>query len=137
MQISGPTKYFWYRETLDISADIESLDSFNWKIALCLVFCWLIVYLCIIKGITENPAVVYVGPFPFVSLSFPVSRCCLVEAGHRALPLLRPHHLLLSRNQPRRNVPRSYTPVHSKSEFYIYTFVLTRSTYGALCLSTY
>ena len=52
--------YFWYRETLDISSDVESPESINWVIGICLVSSWLLVYLAMVKGITESPKVVYV-----------------------------------------------------------------------------
>jgi len=47
---SSPTQYFWYRETLDISPDINTPQSFNWKITLCLFIAWLMAYLCMAKG---------------------------------------------------------------------------------------
>ena len=53
-QLSGPTQYFWYRETLDISPDINTPESWNWKIALCLMLAWLMAYLCMAKGIASS-----------------------------------------------------------------------------------
>ena len=55
--------YFWYRETLDISTDVESPENINWTIGICLVSSWLLVYLAMVKGITESPKVVYVGTY--------------------------------------------------------------------------
>ena len=49
-QMSSPTQYFWYRETLDISPDINTPQSFNWKITACLLLAWLMAYLCMAKG---------------------------------------------------------------------------------------
>lgn len=67
--LSSPTQYFWYRETLNISDDIENPNNFNWIICLCLVASWLLVYLCMVKGITENPSVIYVTAiYPYVVL---------------------------------------------------------------------
>ena len=40
LQASSPTQYFWYRNTLDISPDIETPDNFNWVIAICLLVAW-------------------------------------------------------------------------------------------------
>ena len=40
LQASSPTQYFWYRNTLDISTDIETPDNFNWIIAACLLVAW-------------------------------------------------------------------------------------------------
>ena len=68
-EISSPTQYFWYRNTLSISPDIEQPDNFNWTIAGCLLAAWCLVYLCIIKGITENPKIIYITAiYPYVVL---------------------------------------------------------------------
>lgn len=70
--------YFWYRETLNISPDVESPQEVNWVIgkkyrsksgannnllltAACLILSWILVYLAMVKGITESPKVVYVS----------------------------------------------------------------------------
>ena len=66
---SSPTQYFWYRETLNVAETIETATDFNWTIAVALLLAWLLVYVCIIKGITENPIVIYVTAiYPYVVL---------------------------------------------------------------------
>ncbi|EFX84589.1 hypothetical protein DAPPUDRAFT_314911 [Daphnia pulex] len=66
---SSPTQYFWYRETLDISPDINTPQSFNWKITLCLFIAWLMAYLCMAKGIASSGKVVYItATFPYIVL---------------------------------------------------------------------
>ncbi|XP_016844202.1 sodium-dependent neutral amino acid transporter B(0)AT3 isoform X1 [Nasonia vitripennis] len=66
---SSPTQYFWYRTTLMISKDINTPDVFNWKIALALVIAWILVYMCMIKGIASSGKVVYVtATFPYIVL---------------------------------------------------------------------
>ncbi|XP_069687913.1 sodium-dependent neutral amino acid transporter B(0)AT3 [Periplaneta americana] len=66
---STPTQYFWYRSTLMISEDINSPEAFNWKIALALVVAWVLVYMCMIKGIASSGKVVYVtATFPYIVL---------------------------------------------------------------------
>jgi solute carrier family 6 amino acid/orphan transporter-like 15/16/17/18/20 len=37
-----------------ISEDINSPQAFNWKIALALVVAWVLVYMCMIKGIASS-----------------------------------------------------------------------------------
>jgi solute carrier family 6 amino acid/orphan transporter-like 15/16/17/18/20 len=45
------------------------MENFNWVIAVCLLIAWILVYLCIIKGITESPTVIYVTAiYPYVVL---------------------------------------------------------------------
>lgn len=66
---SSPTQYFWYRTTLMISSDINTPEAFNWKIGLALVIAWILVYMCMIKGIASSGKVVYVtATFPYVVL---------------------------------------------------------------------
>ncbi|XP_050695568.1 sodium-dependent neutral amino acid transporter B(0)AT3-like isoform X2 [Eriocheir sinensis] len=66
---SSPTEYFWYRETLEISPDINHPERFNWKIAICLLVAWVLTYLCMAKGIASSGKVVYVtAPFPYLVL---------------------------------------------------------------------
>ncbi|KAK9309304.1 hypothetical protein QLX08_001041 [Tetragonisca angustula] len=67
--VSSPTQYFWYRTTLMISDDINTPEIFNWKIALALVIAWILVYMCMIKGIASSGKVVYVtATFPYIVL---------------------------------------------------------------------
>uniref|UniRef100_A0A6P7FYL8 Transporter n=1 Tax=Diabrotica virgifera virgifera TaxID=50390 RepID=A0A6P7FYL8_DIAVI len=68
-EVSSPTQYFWYRTTLMISEDVNTPESFNWKIALALLVAWILVYLCMIKGIASSGKVVYVtATFPYLVL---------------------------------------------------------------------
>ncbi|XP_064639973.1 sodium-dependent neutral amino acid transporter B(0)AT3-like [Lineus longissimus] len=67
--ISDSTSYFWYRETLDISDGIEHSDGIKWKILVALTVAWIIVYLCMCRGIKSQGKVVYVtATFPYVVL---------------------------------------------------------------------
>ncbi|XP_017887717.1 sodium-dependent neutral amino acid transporter B(0)AT3 [Ceratina calcarata] len=67
--VSSPTQYFWYRTTLMISEDINTPELFNWKIAVSLVIAWILVYMCMIKGIASSGKVVYVtATFPYIVL---------------------------------------------------------------------
>lgn len=59
LQASSPTQYFWYRTTLMISNDINTPELFNWKIALALVIAWILVYMCMIKGIASSGKVFF------------------------------------------------------------------------------
>lgn len=52
-----------------ISPDINSPENFNWKIALALLIAWILVYMCMIKGIASSGKVVYVtATFPYLVL---------------------------------------------------------------------
>nr|XP_020747339.1 sodium-dependent neutral amino acid transporter B(0)AT3 [Odocoileus virginianus texanus] len=50
-QGSSPVSYFWYRRTLNVSADISDSGPVQWRLLLCLAASWAVVYLCVIRGI--------------------------------------------------------------------------------------
>lgn len=52
-----------------VSEDINTPEQFNWKIALALLVAWILVYMCMIKGIASSGKVVYVtATFPYIVL---------------------------------------------------------------------
>lgn len=68
-ELAGPTAYFWYRSTLDVSSSIEENGHMLWHIELCILFAWIIVFLCMIHGIASSGKVVYfTATFPYVVL---------------------------------------------------------------------
>lgn len=46
--------YFWYRQTLNITADISDNGSIQWRLLACLAASWAVVYLCVIRGIEST-----------------------------------------------------------------------------------
>lgn len=59
---STPVNYFWYRETLNITPDIEISGSLEWEIVICLASAWCIIYICFIKGIDSVGKVWFNNP---------------------------------------------------------------------------
>ncbi|XP_069118925.1 sodium- and chloride-dependent GABA transporter 3-like [Argopecten irradians] len=55
-----PVTEFWERKVLGISDGIENLGTIKWDLALCLLLAWVIVYVCICKGIRSSGKVMYV-----------------------------------------------------------------------------
>ncbi|XP_030202408.1 sodium-dependent neutral amino acid transporter B(0)AT3-like isoform X3 [Gadus morhua] len=48
---STPVNYFWYRQTLNITPDIETSGSLQWTLVICLATAWCVIYICFIRGI--------------------------------------------------------------------------------------
>ncbi|CAL1541962.1 unnamed protein product [Lymnaea stagnalis] len=68
-ELSGPSSYFWYRRALDISPGIGDIGGIKWKILLCHILSWIVVFLCICKGIKSSGKVVYfTATFPYIVL---------------------------------------------------------------------
>ncbi|KAL4629752.1 sodium-dependent neutral amino acid transporter B(0)AT1-like [Arapaima gigas] len=67
---SSPVDYFWYRETLNTSANIEDAGGLQWWMVLCLLCAWTVLYVCCVRGIETTGKAVYVtSTLPYVVLT--------------------------------------------------------------------
>ncbi|KAM6935298.1 sodium-dependent neutral amino acid transporter B(0)AT3-like [Lycodopsis pacificus] len=67
---SSPVNYFWYRETLNITPNMETSGSLQWWLVLCLASAWCLVYICFIRGIETIGKAIYVtATFPYLVLT--------------------------------------------------------------------
>lgn len=48
---STPVNYFWYRQTLNITPNMETSGSLQWWMVVSLATAWSILYICFIRGI--------------------------------------------------------------------------------------
>ena len=56
-------------EVLNESDGIENMGPIQWKLCLCLLAAWIIIFFCLIKGIKSSGKVVYfTATFPYVVL---------------------------------------------------------------------
>ncbi|CAK8695812.1 unnamed protein product [Clavelina lepadiformis] len=68
-QKSSSSEYFWYRETLHITSSIEVSGGIQTHLLATMILAWMIVALCLIKGIASSGKVVYVtATFPYLVL---------------------------------------------------------------------
>ncbi|KAK2164944.1 hypothetical protein LSH36_57g04098 [Paralvinella palmiformis] len=64
-----PSEEFWNRYVLQISDGIDDMGGIRWELFGCLALAWLIVFLCLIKGIKSSGRVVYfTASFPYLVL---------------------------------------------------------------------
>ncbi|XP_059801272.1 sodium-dependent neutral amino acid transporter B(0)AT3-like isoform X4 [Hypanus sabinus] len=99
---STSVDYFWYRETLNISPDISSFgDGLQWRMVVCLVAAWLVLYLCVIRGFESfGKAIYFTATFPyFILLILLVRSLTLPGATNGLIYLITPDLTVLS--QPR------------------------------------
>lgn len=59
-KVTTATTYFWYRTTLGMSSSIEDGGGMNWKLCACLVGIWILIWLCMMKGIRITGKIVYI-----------------------------------------------------------------------------
>ncbi|XP_047460480.1 sodium-dependent neutral amino acid transporter B(0)AT3-like [Mugil cephalus] len=86
---STPSNYFWYRETLNITPDIETSGSLQWWMVICLASAWCVVYICFIKGIESVGKAVYVtATFPYLVLTIFLIRALTLPGATDGLAYL-------------------------------------------------
>ncbi|CAL1584455.1 unnamed protein product [Knipowitschia caucasica] len=79
---STSVNYFWYRETLGITSNIEESGSIQWTMVVCLASAWCIVYICFIKGIQSMGKAVYVtATFPYLVLTIFLIRAMMLPGA--------------------------------------------------------
>ncbi|KAF4081794.1 hypothetical protein AMELA_G00165140 [Ameiurus melas] len=84
-----PVNYYWYRETLNITPDIESSGSLQWWMVVCVATAWAVVYICFIRGIETIGKAVYVtATFPYVVLTIFLIRALTLPGATDGLQYL-------------------------------------------------
>ncbi|XP_025874945.1 inactive sodium-dependent neutral amino acid transporter B(0)AT3 isoform X2 [Vulpes vulpes] len=69
-QASSTVSYFWYRQTLNITADISDSGFIQGRLLACLAASWAVVYLCVIRGIeSTGKAIYFTALFPYLVLT--------------------------------------------------------------------
>uniref|UniRef100_A0A1I8INB2 Transporter n=1 Tax=Macrostomum lignano TaxID=282301 RepID=A0A1I8INB2_9PLAT len=64
-----PADEYFNHEVLKTSSDINKFGSPDWKLVLCLLLSWIVIYCCMVKGIKSSGKVVYfTALFPYVVL---------------------------------------------------------------------
>ena len=51
---SNSVLYFFFRETLNVSETMDETTTWNWKITLCYIAAWIVIYVCVIRGIRSS-----------------------------------------------------------------------------------
>ncbi|XP_060065225.1 sodium- and chloride-dependent glycine transporter 1-like [Ylistrum balloti] len=60
---------FWQRGVLQLSDGIEDMGALRWELLICLFVAWVVVFLCLFKGVKSSGKVVYVtATFPYLVL---------------------------------------------------------------------
>ncbi|KAK3099577.1 hypothetical protein FSP39_006430, partial [Pinctada imbricata] len=60
---------FWQNHVLQITDGIENVGGIRWELLICLAIAWILVFLCLCKGVKSSGKVVYVtATFPYLVL---------------------------------------------------------------------
>ncbi|KAK6324276.1 hypothetical protein J4Q44_G00066150 [Coregonus suidteri] len=83
---STPVNYFWYRQTLNITPNMDTSGSLQWWMVVSLGTAWAIVYICFIRGIETIGKAVYVtATFPYLVLTIFLVRALTLPGASEGL----------------------------------------------------
>uniref|UniRef100_A0A0N5A748 Transporter n=1 Tax=Parastrongyloides trichosuri TaxID=131310 RepID=A0A0N5A748_PARTI len=79
---SSPTSYFWNREAINTSGSIGDFDGFVNHITFSLLVAWILIYLCVNKGIKSSGKVMYLtATFPYIVTTIFLIRSIMLEGA--------------------------------------------------------
>lgn len=86
---NSSTEIFWYRDVQQASGSIDDLGQVNWKLALCLLLAWVIVYLSIMRGVQSSGKLMYfTAIFPYIILLSILCRALMLDGSFRGIKQL-------------------------------------------------
>ncbi|XP_063342329.1 sodium-dependent proline transporter isoform X1 [Pelmatolapia mariae] len=83
-KVLTPTEIFWNKQVLGVvhSEGLHDPGPVRWPLALCLLAAWIIIFLCMLKGIRSSGKVVYVtATFPYFVLIVLIIRGATLEGS--------------------------------------------------------
>ncbi|XP_064645225.1 sodium- and chloride-dependent glycine transporter 2-like [Lineus longissimus] len=82
MKPTLPSQEYWENFVLGQSDGLENMGQIRWQLALCLLLAWVVIFLCLVKGIKSSGKVVYfTATFPYVVLIILLVRGCTLEGA--------------------------------------------------------
>ncbi|XP_013776785.1 sodium- and chloride-dependent glycine transporter 2-like [Limulus polyphemus] len=76
------SEQFWERFVLNITGGIEDIGVIKWDLAACLFVSWMIVFLCLMKGVKSSGKVVYfTATFPYLILIILLIRGLILDGA--------------------------------------------------------
>ncbi|XP_062602139.1 uncharacterized protein LOC134263777 isoform X2 [Saccostrea cucullata] len=81
-KLTSPSEEYFYNKVLKRSGSMNELGSVQYELALCLLLCWVIVFICLIKGVRTSGKVAYlVVIFPFLIMLTLLVRALTMEGN--------------------------------------------------------
>ncbi|XP_048776130.2 uncharacterized protein LOC125680508 isoform X2 [Ostrea edulis] len=83
---TSPSEEYFYNEVLKRSGSMNELGSIQYELALCLLLCWIIVFICLVKGVRTSGKVAYlVVIFPFLIMLTLLVRALTMEGNIKGI----------------------------------------------------
>ncbi|KAM3184522.1 hypothetical protein ACTXT7_008224 [Hymenolepis weldensis] len=74
------------RRVLGISSGIDEVGMVRWELALCLLLAWIVVFLCIFRGIRASGKVLYItATAPFILMGILLGRTAVLNGAKRGM----------------------------------------------------
>ncbi|KAK3612140.1 hypothetical protein CHS0354_031215 [Potamilus streckersoni] len=81
-KLSSPSDEYFYKSVLDISENIQDVGGLRWQLVLCLLLAWVLVAVCLAKGIkSSGKAVYFTAFFPYIVLLILLIRSLTLEGS--------------------------------------------------------
>ncbi|KAL3886790.1 hypothetical protein ACJMK2_026762 [Sinanodonta woodiana] len=81
-KLRSPSDEYFYKSVLDISDNIQDIGSLRWQLVLCLLLAWILVAVCLAKGIkSSGKAVYFTAFFPYIVLLILLIRSLTLEGS--------------------------------------------------------
>ncbi|KAK2175470.1 hypothetical protein NP493_729g00034 [Ridgeia piscesae] len=84
--LKTPSEEYFYRNVLQISEGIDEPGTIVWRLALCLLLVWIIIFLVLIKGISSLGKVVYfTSTFPYLMMTVMIVRGATLDGAMKGV----------------------------------------------------
>ncbi|KAL4216475.1 sodium neurotransmitter symporter (SNF) [Mactra antiquata] len=78
----SPSDDYFHMSVLGITKGIHDMGSIQWKLALCLLLAWVVICVCLAKGIkSSGKAVYFTSTFPYLVLGILLIRCLTLNGS--------------------------------------------------------
>lgn len=83
---SIPSLKYFHNDVLMLSKGVDDFGTLNWYLGLCVLVCWIAVFLCLFQGVKSSGKVVYISVIlPFIILTVLLTRLLTLDGSISAV----------------------------------------------------
>ncbi|CAB3402724.1 unnamed protein product [Caenorhabditis bovis] len=83
---SIPSLKYFHSDVLMLSNGVDDFGALNWYLGLCVLVCWIAVFLCLFQGVKSSGKVVYVSVIlPFIIITVLLTRLLTLDGSFQAI----------------------------------------------------
>ncbi|CAC5382398.1 Sodium- and chloride-dependent neutral and basic amino acid transporter B(0+),Sodium-dependent proline transporter,Sodium- and chloride-dependent glycine transporter 1,Sodium-dependent dopamine transporter,Sodium-and chloride-dependent glycine transporter 2,Sodium-dependent neutral amino acid transporter B(0)AT2,Sodium- and chloride-dependent transporter XTRP3B [Mytilus coruscus] len=85
-KLTTPSEEYFYNRVLNVSGSLANVGGIQWELALCLLLCWVVVFVCLVRGIRTSGKIAYfVVTFPMVIMMVLLVRALMMEGNIKGI----------------------------------------------------